>query len=269
MCAPNIDTSRSDATAEQMAALSKEQWSWVMDQWEKSAPERAEATRRANAVSDAQLNAMQVATDQAKDYSAYEKSTFRPLEREVVAAARGFDTEAKREELAGVAAGDVQQAAAGARATSTRVAASMGMNPADGAFAAMDAGVQRDTTLAMADAKNKARTQATTMGHAMKMDAASLGRGLASAQATQAGLAQSSGNLAASTGLAALQPAQQGQAAVNGGFNAAMNGMQGAGNIFSQSAATQAKSNNNGVWSALGNAAGLWASGGFKMPGAR
>ncbi len=258
------DTSRSDAVAADMMAETKRMNEWMQTLYAndlKPAADEAAATSRA--VSEAQLKAMEQATDQAADYAQYEKTVFRPLEKSIVQDAVSFDTEAERERLAGLAAADVQQAAAGARATTNRVAASMGINPADGLWAATNAGAERDTTLAMADAKNKARQQATTMGRALKLDAASLGRGLPAANATQAGLAQGSGQVAASAGMQPLAAASQAAGVRQGGWNAAMNGMAGAGNIFqgNERLKTQA-GDNSALLGAAGRVGGSILSGG-------
>jgi hypothetical protein len=100
------------------------------------------------------------------------------------------------------------------------------------------------------------------------MDAASLGRGLASSQATSAQVALTAGNNAVSNTGAPITSMNQSTQANGAGFNTAISGNNSAGNLYGQVAGiqNQADANNNAWMGALGSAAGGWASGGFKMP---
>jgi hypothetical protein len=84
------------AAAMKMSELSAEQLAWAKQVYAETAPDRAAATQRANAVSDAQLESMDTQTALAKDYADYNKSTFRPLEQGIVADAAGYDTPERR-----------------------------------------------------------------------------------------------------------------------------------------------------------------------------
>lgn len=104
------------------------------------------------------------------------------------------------------------------------------------------------------------------MGYARKMDAASLGRGLASSQATSAQVALTAGNNAVSNTAAPINAANQSTQANGAGFGTAINGNNSAGNLYGQIAGiqNQADANSNAWMGAAGSALGGWASGGFK-----
>lgn len=247
MCAPDSpDTSRADANAAKITQLSEEQFNWVKQKYDESAPERAKASKTAQEVSDAQLAAMKTATAQSEDYAAYNKGVFRPLEAKIVRDAQGYDTEATREAAAGRAAADVEQAAGSAQADSLRDMTRMGINPADGAYAEM-AG-QREVALALgkAGAENRARTQVQTVGAAKMADAANMGRNIPSQQATQASLAMTTGNSAVTNANVPNQITAGGVGMVSGGARDAVGGYGAGANIYNQGASIQAQSQQGG-----------------------
>lgn len=260
------DTSRADATAERLAGLSEEQLAWAKELWAETAPERAAASARAGAVSDAQLEGMRVATNQAQDYSNYERTTFRPLERQIVAEAQGFDSEANQSAAAGRATGDVRAAFDAQRDIAVRDATRMGFNPSDGNVMAAKATLDTGEALGVAAGANRAREQVKTVGRAMRQDAVNLGRNLASSQATQAGLAVSAGNSSANTGQMPIAATGAGAQIVNNGYSGAQNGLGAAGNIFTNTARARAI-DNSGAMGALGNIAGRIGAKFIGMPG--
>ena len=249
------DTSRADATAERLAGLSEEQLAWAKELWAETAPERAAASARAGAVSDAQLEGMRVATNQAQDYSNYERTTFRPLERQIVAEAQGFDSEANQSAAAGRATGDVRAAFDAQRDIAVRDATRMGFNPSDGNVMAAKATLDTGEALGVAAGANRAREQVKTIGRAMRQDAVNLGRNLASGQATQAGLAVTAGNSSANNAQLPIAATGAGAQIMNNGYSGAQNGLGAAGNICTNTARARA-TDNSGAMGALGNIAG-------------
>lgn len=259
------DTTRADATADRLAGLSEEQLTWAKQLWTETAPERAAASARAGAVSDAQLEAMRVATNQAQDYANYDATTFRPLERQIVSEAQAYDSEANQTAAAGRATADVRAAFDAQRDIALRDATRMGFNPADGNVAAATATMDTGEALGVAAGANRAREQVKTVGRAMRQDAVNLGRNLASSQATQAGLAVSAGNSSANTGQLPIAATGAGAQIVNNGYGGAQSGLGAAGNIFTSTARARATDNSGGL-GALGNVAGrlgaAWITGG-------
>lgn len=270
MCssAPAVDNSGQNAAALQQAGLSAEQLAWSKAIYAETADDRAYATEQAKKISDASLESMQVQTNLAKDYDSYNKEVFRPLEKGIVADAVGYDTAERRDQMAGQAIADVDSQAVAVRDQMAREAMARGVDPSSGNFAASQGAFGVREAAAKAAAGNAARTQVETIGAARKMDAANLGRGLASSQATSAGLALTAGN---SAGAAAQQPlaaAQSGAQILNSGAAGAQQGLAGAAQTYGQIADNQVRANQNsnaaGLWGALGQVGGAAATAYFK-----
>lgn len=260
MCSDAPDYSGMNAAAQANAEVAKEALAWYKQAYQEQAPLREAAAAKANAVSDAQLASMQQNDAISKDYWNYQQSTFRPMERAIVDAAQTYDTEARRDQKAGEAIADVQQQMDAAQVQQMRGMARMGVNPNDGKFAAMANQMSMAGALGKAQAASKAREGVELQGYARKMDAANLGRNLASNQATSAGVALSAGNSAANTGSMALSQAQNATNQAGQGFNAAIQGNNSAGNIYGQVA--QMESKDSGIMGALGTVAGGFLGGG-------
>lgn len=170
----------------------------------------------------------------ADDYAAYEKNTFRPLERGIVAEAEAFDTEAKREQLAGLAAADVNASFTNARGQENRSLQRMGINPNSGRFAALNEQLTFGQASALAGAKNQSRMDAENMGFARKMDAAGLGRNLANNASTAYGVSLASNQAARSGAMAPTALMGQGYGAAQQGYSSAASSYGQAGNIYGQ-----------------------------------
>lgn len=259
MCSDSPDYSGMNKAAEANAEIAKEALAWYKQTYQEQAPLREQAAAKANEVSDAQLASMRQNDAISKDYWNYQQSTFRPMERAIVDAAQNYDTEARSEQKAGQAVADVEQQLAAAQGQQTRQLTRMGVNPNDGKFAAMASQMTMAGALGKAQAASRAREGAELQGYARKMDAANLGRNLASNQATSAGVALNAGNSAAQTGGMALSQAQNATNQVGQGFNTAIQGNNSAGNIYGQVAQMQGK--DSGVMGALGTVAGGFLGG--------
>lgn len=207
--------------------------------------------------------AMQQANQKrADEYAQYERSTFRPLERGIVADAASFDTEAKREQLAGSAAADVNAAFTNARGQENRALQRIGVNPNSGRFAALNEQLTLGQAGALAGAKNQARMDAENMGFARKIDAAGLGRGLATNASTAYGVSLNASQQARAGAMAPAGLMGAGYAGAQQGYSSAASSYGQAGNIYGQefnarmrgyeadSAATGA------MWQGIGSIAG-------------
>jgi len=237
--------------------LSKESLDFVKQMYADSAPDRATASAKANQVTDAQLRLMDQQEALTQDRINYEKDTFRPLEKQLVADANAYDTPERRAAEAGKAMQTVGTQFDVARQGMRRQASAAGIDPSSGNF------IANLGTMGVREAATKAAsgTAATnlveTTGRAMKADAAALGRGLPSAQATTAGLALTAGNAAANTAQIPANVAAQGTAMMGQGYNTAMQGNASAGNLLlGQYNAEVKAADNSGLWSALGTVAG-------------
>ena len=184
-------------------------------------------------IADAQLSQMEQTQQQGEDYYDYLTSTFRPVERGLVADAQQFDTDAYRESLATQAAADAGRAFTQTRDANARAAAAMGVNPNSGKFAGMNLASELGLAAQRADAMNTTRTQADQLGWARRMDAAGLGRGLSGASVASYSAALSAGN---SAGQNAMTPSnnymQSWGQAVNTDLAGQKLQMQGLGSIL-------------------------------------
>jgi hypothetical protein len=259
MCSSAPDTSGMNAAAVSQANLSAEQLAWAKDIYAQTAPDRAAATARANQISDAQLEAMNTQTGLAKDYADYNKGTFQPLEKSIVADAQNYDTPDRVAANVGRAEADVNAGFSNAREQQTRSLARMGVNPSSGRALALGNQTAIAQAASLADASNKARLDTETVGRAMKMDAAGLGRNLPSNQATTAGLAVNAGNASLASGLAPLNVNASGNQIMTSGFGGAAAGLGSAANIYGSIAGVENSTNssNNAVIGGLGTAAGM------------
>lgn len=220
-----------------------------------------ERAARMDALTEKVTNSQLATQDQqnalAKDYDNYNKTTFRPLEQQIVSDANAYDTPGRQEAEAAKSAAEVQRNFTQQQQASNRNMARMGVNPNSGRFAGTQSTMNANQALAEAGAENAARTKVETLGAAKKMDAASLGRGLPSAQATAAGLGITAGNSAVSN-----------QATANNSYVAGQQPgislLNGAGNTFGSAAANYgaiygaASKAQSDAMSGIGSAAGMY-----------
>lgn len=262
MCSSDApDTSKQQEAALQMSQLSKEELEWAKQIYAETAPDRANATARANEVSNAQLTALNKQTDLTDDYAAYQKNTFRPLEEGIVADAQAYDTPARREAEAAKATAGVEMSLANQRAASNRELERSGVMPGSGKQLALSGAMDLGSAKLKAGAASQARSLVETVGAARRSDAANLGRNLASNQATSASLALNQGNASAANAASTGGIAAQGAALMNSGYSGAQSGLSNAASTYGQIANTQANaaSGSSGLFGALGSVAGQYA----------
>lgn len=207
--------------ANDMAPLQKEQTQFALDT-SRTAWEQSQADR---------------------DYALGRRDKLTGLQDTMVEDARTFDTERKREELAGQAAADVSNAYESAKRTQGAEMARMGVNPADGKYGAASNALAAGEALATATGKNSARTAARAEGRALTDRASNAlagypAMGMQTTAAT-AGYGASGQNIA-NTGLAGLNSGY-GQAAGMAGNagNSAANMWGQQSQAYQQSQASQ------------------------------
>jgi hypothetical protein len=147
-------------------------------------------------IAEQQKLAMEQQLSQGKDYFDYQKETYRPLEKGIVADAQAFDTDAHRNQLATKAAADAGLAFGRTRQANERAMASMGVNPNSGRFQGLGAQSALMQSANRAGAMTGTRERAQQIGYARKLDAAGLGRGLSGASTAAYGSAISAGSQA-------------------------------------------------------------------------
>jgi hypothetical protein len=186
-------------------------------------------------VMDQQMNIADANEARAAEYSAYEKETYRPLEKSLVEDANNYDTEAKREELARRGMADVADAYENQRRQALDTLARYGVNPNSNRFAAINAQLSQSQAADTAGVANNARTNAEQLGYARKLDAASLGRNLASNASTAYGIATSAGNSAVNSGESSLSTASAPGTALGGAYGSFSTQMGNAGSSYTNS----------------------------------
>lgn len=179
----------SKEAAQIMSALGREQLDFAKQQYRDVSPFLKD-------IAGAQMDAQNEQMRQAREAFDFQQSTFRPLERQLVADAANYDSAGERERLAAQAAADAGLAFNTTRQASERAAASMGVNPNSGRFAGISSAAGLTQAANRAAAMTNARTQADQIGHARKLDAAGLGRNLAGASAAAYSGAARSGAIA-------------------------------------------------------------------------
>ena len=257
LCGSKTDTSGMNAAALANSQVAKDALDWYKQAFTDQAPLRQQAADKALAVSDAQLASMKQNDAISNDYWNYQKDTFRPLEGKIIADAQSFDSPERQNQNAAKATADVQQAFDSSQGQMQRSLERRGVNPSSGAALALNNQMSMQRATASAGASNKARTDTELQGYARKMDAANLGRNLASNQATSAGVAMTAGNNAVNNAGIPLTQAQSATNMAGQGFNTAIQGNNSAGSIYGQVA--QLENQDSGIWGALGGVAGQFA----------
>lgn len=242
----------SAAAMEQQVGLGREQLAFAREQYDRTAPQLEAVARQ-------QMQAQSEQMDQARDYYNYQKDTFRPVERGLVADAQRFNTEAYRNQLASKASADAGLAFGQTQASNQRAMAAMGANPNSGRFA----GMQNASGLALsanrANAMTSSRMQADQMGYARKLDAVGMGRGLAGASSAAYGGASGAGSMAGNSAQSAGQN-YMGNSAIGAGTMASGygQGLSGLGNVLNNQTQTYINTNDSllgDLGGALGGAA--------------
>jgi len=179
----------SEEAAAIQAGLGREQLAFAREQYDRSAP-------ILEGIANQQIAAQNEQMDQARDYYNYQRDTFRPVERGLVADAQRFNTEDYRNQLASKASADAGLAFSQNQRMNQRAMGSMGVNPNSGKFAGMQNASNLALSAQRANAMTNSRTQADQMGYARRLDAVGMGRGLAGASAAAYGGASGAGSMA-------------------------------------------------------------------------
>lgn len=252
------DTRGMNEAAVRNAAVSQDALNWFKDYVAKTEPDRQAAATRANAVSDAQLEAMNFATQQAKDLDTRNKTVFQPLEDQIVADSSNYDTAARRSQASSEARSDVEQAYGSAQQGLQRNLMRMGVTPGSGRSMTLMQSASLDKAKALAGATTGAVKNVETQGYARKMDAVGLGKGIVGNQATQQQIATQAGGASTASANTALGAATSAGGLMNTGFNTALQGNQSAGNLYGQIAqinASSSSANNSALMGGIGGIA--------------
>ena len=257
MCAPDApDTSGQQEAARESARLAREQWELY----------RTEVFPRVLAEMERQGEVgerLGLAAERQQDYNLEQQKRFNdrfwgtqvPLEDQIIADAREYDTEAKQERLATQAMADVAAGFENQRGIAERGMTRMGVNPNSGRFAQLRLQMDNAEALGRAAGATAARDRAEAVADAKMKEAAALGRGLPGFGSTAAQIAQGWGGQGMNT------MGMSGATAAGGslGSAASTSGQlwNTSGNIYANIANTQVQAEaNNPMNTILGAAAG-------------
>jgi hypothetical protein len=253
-CVDAPDTDGVNDAAKANAQVAADALDWFKGEAARTQGQRDTSTQIQQDVARGQLSSMQQQQALAQDYADYNKGTYRPLEQRIVADSQSYDTPGRQEAAASQATADVRAASNRAVGSTARTLMRMGFDPSTNATK-----MAQQNALAEAGAATNARRNVEATGRAMRMDAASLGRGLPSAQATAIQTGTSAGGAAAGAAGAAANT-QMGNAALMGqGFGTALQGYGTSGNLYARGAELNAGSaaTNAGLMNGLGQMGGM------------
>ena len=252
--------------AQQNAEIGREALAFQKTMYEDYKPYLERLANTSQEAADIQIGTARKQAEQADDYQAYMKDTFRPVEKALVDEAMSYDTAAEGERMAGEAAAKVGESFGVGRRTMERQMADQGININDGAYAGGTRQLAMKQASETAGAANKGRQDAETIGWAKKMDAASLGRNLPGNQATSASLATSAAGAGVNSSGAAGQGVAQGANMMQQGYGTAIQGNTAAGNLYlgQYQAQANAAAQDDGLFGGLGTIIGAgitkWSS---------
>ena len=179
----------------------------------KSIDQQGDALAAQNAIAQQQM-------DMAQEQYDYYKTTYRPLEEEIVANAGLSDAE--QQEMVTKAGLTTQSAFDSAEASRNRNLQRMGINPNSGAYAENTRKSAISKAVAKANSQNTARAQAEEMDYNQKVAAVGLGKGLPTAAAGLMSSASSNyANQASAYGLNAEMYGKQASSAAQLGMGIA------------------------------------------------
>ena len=235
------DMSGANRAAESGAEISKEQWEWAKARQ----PKIDEQSDAMIAIGKDQyaLNREQQVFQQglSRKYDERYWNSVAPMQDEMMADARAFDTEGKRDELAGLALGDVNQGFSSARDQNTRAMSRQGVNPSSGRSMAMGNQMAIAQAAAQANAMQKVRAAARQEGYGRKVDANAMMSGMSGFSSTAASAAGGYGGSAMTAGGMGMAGMNQGAAGFNAGANGAVSGLQSASSNLRANAIESAK----------------------------
>jgi hypothetical protein len=222
------------AAAQSATEVGKMQKDVAMEYLNFSKEQYAEFKDDLKQIAQAQKAIMEQTAKRGEEYAAYERETFRPIEKRFVSEAEAYATPAKQEELASQGMADVAQAYQMQRQQALDTMAKYGINPNSARFAAINAQLGQGEAAARAGVATKSRIAAEEMGRARLYDAAALGRNLASNATAAAGTAIGAGTAAGNSFQAPAEFMSKSYGQTGNMLGGAASSFGTAGNIYGQ-----------------------------------
>lgn len=250
-------TAAQGAAARDSTGVARERLDFEKQQYADGKGARDTAAATANQVSQAQLASQKQSDDLAKEYNEYRKTTFQPLEQQIVREATAYDTPDRRTAAATSATADVDMGFARSADANARRLAANGINPGSARAVSAMGGSTVEQAKASAGAAYMARKGVEDTGIAMKTNAVSLGRNLPANQNASANTAINAGNSAVNNSTVPVS-VNQTPGSLSGAYAGLSSAYQGAASTFgSQASNYQSVANaGNAAWGQLGSVGG-------------
>jgi hypothetical protein len=228
--APSPDPAIGEA-AKTNAQLGKDAFEWYKNYYNNTvAPLQQRQTDLAESLTNDYLDTSRQQKEFAKEQNAYYKSTFQPVEQQMVRDAMDYDSAANIQRASGEAAANVNQQFSNARGQSARLAGRYGLTST--AFSGPAGASERAQALGAAGAATGAATQTRDKGIALRSGVANFGRNMPNTSAQYfAGSNASNQGAMGATGQAFSGGINAGNF-MNQGFGLGMQGNQSAGNLL-------------------------------------
>lgn len=168
----------------------------------------------------------------ADEQNARYKSTYIPVEDQMVKDAMEYDSAQNIERRKGIAAANVNQAYSNAAGQSARTLSRYGLNPNSSAFARENAKLMNQEALASSGAQTGAAFDTMDKGIALRAGVANFGRNMPNTAAQYYAGSNAAGNNAAGISAQGINAQNQGINTMGQGFSTAIQGNQSAGTLM-------------------------------------
>lgn len=202
---------------------------------------------------EGQRMSMRLASEAERD-----RQKYRGLEDQMVSEAQNQDRTAVRNQMAGRAASDVEQATSAARSSAARSLIRMGINPNAARFADLNNQITMQSAATRAGAMNNARMAADQVVDAKRMNAISLGRNLPATMLSAVGAGAGAGGATAGLFDAQSNPILRGYSGAMSGLQGNLGAINGSAGILNQGYQNELAAYNaeGGALGALGSLVG-------------
>lgn len=268
----NRATDAASAAASDQNALSKEQFDWNKEIYERdTAPMQKQQMEMQTRIAEDALGRAKKQDQLADEQKAYYDSTFKPIEQKVASDAMGYDSDENVGRRSGMAAANVNQQFSNARGQSARLAGRYGLGST--AFSGPAGAAERAQALGTAGAATGAAFDTVDKGIQLRAGAANFGRNMPNTALSAFNGANSSSGVAGGAANSALNGTMSATAGMNNAYGNRINTIGSAGGLMSN-ALNQSAAQWGNVASGLGsmagglvNSAGGWGAVGNKIGG--
>lgn len=213
------------------AQLGQQAFDWYKNYYQNTvAPQQQQEADLSTKLANDYLDTSAQQKQFAKDQNDYYKSTFQPVEKQMVSDAENYDSQGNIDKRSGIAAANVNQQFSNAREQSARMAGRYGLTST--AFSGPAGASERAQALGSAGAATGAAFDTMDKGIALRAGAANFGRNMPNTAATYYAGSNSSNGGAMGASSTGLNGALSAGSVMNTGFGLGMQGNSSAGNLL-------------------------------------